>query len=157
MTEGARADHAAVPVPPPLIYLAGLLAGVGLDLLFDLGEPASAVRIAGAAIGIGAFLYFDTGAMRRFRRAKTSPIPWRPSSALVVDGPYRFTRNPMYVGMACLFAGLAFALGALIALAFLPLVILIIDRLVIAREEPYLERTFGDGYTAYKRQVRRWL
>ena len=158
MTGAAGADRgAAVPFPPPLMYLGWLLAGVGLHLALDLGEPPVAVRIAGAVVGIGAFIYFDSGAMQRFRRAGTSPIPWRPSSALVVDGPYRLTRNPMYVGMAFLFAGLAFALGTLLALVFLPAAILTVDRVVIAREEPYLERLFGADYVAYKRRVRRWL
>lgn len=150
-------DHAGVPLPPPLVYLAGLLAGLGLHWLLDPGEPSSVVRIAGAAVGGIAFAYFDSAAMRKFRLAGTTPMPWRPASALVVTGPYRLTRNPMYVGMAFLFAGLAFALGALIALAFLPVVILIIDRVVIAREEPYLERRFGDAYAQYKARTRRWL
>ena len=146
-----------MPVPPPLVYLVGLLAGIGVHHAFDLGEPSTAIRVAGGVVGVAAFLFFDSSAMRRFKSAGTTPIPWRPSTALVTDGPYRFTRNPMYVGMAFLFLGLAFALGALVALVFLPLVILIIDRVVIAREEPYLERRFGAEYADYKSRVRRWL
>ncbi len=155
--DAATADHASVRVPPPLIYLGGLLAGIGLDLGLDLGEPPVGVRVAGGVLGVAAFLFFDSAAMRRFQAAGTSPIPWRPSSALVTDGPYRFSRNPMYVGMAFLFAGLTFALGALVALALLPVVIVVIDRYVIAREEPYLERRFGEAYNEYRTRVRRWL
>ncbi len=111
----------------------------------------------GAIAGISAFLYFDSSAMHMFRRAQTTAMPWRPSSALVVSGPFRLTRNPMYVGMGFLFIGLAFAFGALLAVAVLPVVVLVVDRVVIAREEPYLERRFGDEYAAYKLRARRWL
>ena len=155
--ERDSSDHAGVPVPPPLVFLAGLLAGIGLDALLNLGEPSTGVRIAGTVVGVIAFLYFDSAAMRSFKLAGTTPMPWRPASALVVNGPYRITRNPMYVGMGFLLTGLAFAFGALIALAFLPVVLLVIDRVVIAREEPYLERRFGADYAEYKGQVRRWL
>ncbi len=83
--------------------------------------------------------------------------PWRASSALVTSGPYRFTRNPMYLGMASLYAGIALAFGLLWSLALLLAVLVVIDRGVIAREERYLERRFGDEYRIYKQQVRRWL
>jgi protein-S-isoprenylcysteine O-methyltransferase Ste14 len=95
--------------------------------------------------------------VRRFRRAGTTENPFKPSTALVFDGPYRFTRNPMYLGMAAVYVGLAFVLGLMWALLFLPLVLIAVDRLVIAREEPYLERKFGEEYVAYKRRVRRWI
>ena len=150
-------DHPGVPAPPPLIFLGGLLAGVGLHLALDPGAPSGVVRVVGAVVAGGAAVYFLSASLRRFRLAGTDPIPWHPDQALVTDGPYRLTRNPMYVGMALLYVCLAFALGTLVALAVLPVVILIIDRVVIAREEPYLERLFGSDYTAYKNRVRRWL
>jgi protein-S-isoprenylcysteine O-methyltransferase Ste14 len=95
--------------------------------------------------------------MLRFRSARTSMVPMRPSTALVTSGPYRVTRNPMYVGMAFLYAGLALLLGVIWSLAFLPAVLLMVDRFVIAREERYLEARFGEEYRAYKGRVRRWL
>ncbi|MDQ2675547.1 MAG: isoprenylcysteine carboxylmethyltransferase family protein [Actinomycetota bacterium] len=150
-------DGPGVPFPPPLVYIAGLLAGLGAHWAIDPGEPPALVRIVCAVACVGAALYFLSASLRRFRLAGTDPIPWRPDQALVTDGPYRLTRNPMYVGMALLFAGIAFGFGALIALAILPLVILVIDRVVIAREEPYLERLFGEEYASYKQRVRRWL
>jgi protein-S-isoprenylcysteine O-methyltransferase Ste14 len=116
-----------------------------------------AVRVAGAVAGIGVFLFLNAGAIARFRRANNNPTPWTPIEELVVEGPYRFTRNPMYVGMAALYAGLAFAIGTLWALAVLPVVVVVIDRYVIAREERYMERRFGKAYLDYKRRVRRWL
>ena len=84
-------------------------------------------------------------------------VPMKPTTALVTSGPYRVTRNPMYVGMAFLYAGLALSLGVIWALALLPAVLLMVDRLVIAREERYLEAKFGEEYRDYKRRVRRWL
>lgn len=95
--------------------------------------------------------------MLHFRRAKTSMVPMKPTTALVTSGPYRLTRNPMYLGMAVLYVALALALGVIWALAVLPFVIFAVDRLVIAREEPYLERKFGEQYRQYKGRVRRWV
>ncbi len=95
--------------------------------------------------------------MVSFRRAGTSMVPMNPTTALVTSGPYRLTRNPMYLGMAFLYVAFAFALGVIWALAFLPAVVVIVDRFVIAREEPYLERKFGQAYRDYKVRVRRWL
>lgn len=95
--------------------------------------------------------------MLRFRDASTSIVPVRPSTALVTSGPYQLTRNPMYVGMAFLYAGLALLLGVIWALALLPAVLLAVDRIAIAREESYLEAKFGAEYRAYRDRVRRWL
>ncbi len=95
--------------------------------------------------------------MRLFLKRGTSLIPGKRAEALVTSGPYRFTRNPMYVGMAFLYVGLALWLDVLWALAFLPVVLLVVDRRVIAPEERYLEARFGDEYRAYKQRVRRWL
>jgi protein-S-isoprenylcysteine O-methyltransferase Ste14 len=153
----AGRSTAGVPFPPPVAYLLGLLAGIGLEIAFPTDDLSTAVRIAGAVVGIGAFLYFDGGAMQRFSRAGTPAIPFKPTEALVTTGPYGFTRNPMYVGMACLYVGLTLAFGTLWPVALLPVVLVAIDRLVIAREEPYLERLFGEQYLAYKQRVRRWL
>jgi protein-S-isoprenylcysteine O-methyltransferase Ste14 len=99
----------------------------------------------------------DTQAMLRFMRSRTSFNPARPATALVTGGPYRFTRNPMYLGMAGAYAGLAVATGVLWALAFLPVVVLTIDRLVIRREERHLAVAFGEEYERYRSRVRRWV
>jgi protein-S-isoprenylcysteine O-methyltransferase Ste14 len=115
------------------------------------------VRVAGAVVGACGFLLLDTSAMARFRRAHNNPTPWTPITSLVVDGPYRYTRNPMYLGMAALFVSIAFALGKLWALALLPVVLIVIDRYAIAREERYMERRFGAEYLDYKAGVRRWI
>ena len=152
-----KPDTAGVPFPPPLAYVAGLLAGAGLELAFPVDWPPTAVAIAGAVAGVALWLAFDGSAMSSFRRNRTSMVPFKPSNALVTSGPYRYSRNPMYVGMAFLYLGLTLAFGLVWAMALLPLVLLAVDRLVIAREEAYLERRFGDAYRDYRAEVRRWL
>jgi len=150
-------DVAGVPLPPPLIYIAGLAAGGVVELIRSTTGPPWPISVAILVAGVIAFMALAGGAVRRFRGAGTTENPFRPSTALVFDGPYRFTRNPMYVGMAAVYVGLAFVLGLMWAFVFLPFVILAVDRLVIAREERYLERKFGQEYVKYKGRVRRWV
>jgi protein-S-isoprenylcysteine O-methyltransferase Ste14 len=157
---GVYEDASAGPgirVPPPVVYLGGFLAGVVVELVVPSAQPPGWLRIAAGGLGLAILLALDTTAMMRFRRSGTSFNPARPATALVTDGPYRVTRNPMYVGMAGVYAGAAVAAGVLWALAFLPVVVIIIDRLIIPREERHLAATFGDEYERYRRQVRRWI
>ncbi len=156
-SRAGEADNAGVPLPPPLIFVGGLVVGIALELVFPTGSLPLVLAIVAGLAGLVALLFLDGTAMMRFRRAGTSMIPFQPTTAIVTTGPYRFTRNPMYVGMAVLYVGLALAFGLLWALAVFPLVVLAVDRLVIAREERYLARKFGEEYLAYKRRVRRWL
>ena len=150
-------DTAGVVAPPPLIYLAGLIIGLVLDALLPQGELPWAVRwILGGALALGGvalLLSFNTAFVRR----GTAVEPWKPTTAIVTTGPYRFTRNPAYLGMALLYIGLTLLADAPWALLVLPFVIAVTDRMVIAREERYLERKFGEEYLSYKRTVRRWI
>lgn len=155
--EGAK-DTADIRVPPPLFYLGGFLVGLALELAFPVDGPATWIRVAGAGIGLAGFIAFGSRAVLAFRRAQTPVIPFKPTTALVATGwPFAYTRNPMYVAMAFLYAGFAFGFGVIWAFPILPLVLIAIDRLVIAREEPYLERKFDAAYIEYKGRVRRWL
>jgi protein-S-isoprenylcysteine O-methyltransferase Ste14 len=131
--------------------------GVGLELAFPVDRPPGAVTVAGALVGIVGWLVLDGSAMRFFRRAGTSMLPFKPSTELVTTGPYRFSRNPMYLGMAFLYVGLAFALGFVWPLVVLPVVVLAVDQLVVAIEEAYLVRRFGQPYCDYMKQARRWF
>jgi protein-S-isoprenylcysteine O-methyltransferase Ste14 len=92
-----------------------------------------------------------------FHRLRTAIIPFKPASRLVTSGIYRWTRNPMYLGMALIYAGVAILFDSPVALLLLVAVVVIIQRSVIAREEAYLERAFGDEYRVYKGRVRRWM
>jgi hypothetical protein len=96
-------------------------------------------------LAAGARLALDGAATLNFRRAGTSVVPMNPTTALVTSGPHRLTRNPIYLGMAFLHAAFASALGVIRAPASPPAVLVIIDRFVIAREEPYLERKVRPG------------
>src|SRR2546421_583789 len=91
------------------------------------------------------------------RRGGTPPNPFNPPTALVTQGPYRFTRNPMYVGWVFISLGADLLARALCPLVLLPAVIFLTGRRVIALEEAYLERRFKDEYRAYRARVRRWL
>ena len=155
--EAPDRDLAGIPVPPPFIYLAGLVVGGVAELVWSTHGPGWPISLSIAVAGVLAFAVLASTAIARFRRAETSENPFRPSTALVVEGPYRISRNPMYLGMAALYVGLAFLFGLMWALLLLPLVLVAVDRLVIAREEPYLERTFGRDYVDYKQRVRRWI
>ena len=91
------------------------------------------------------------------RRAGTNVDPREPSTAIVTDGPYRFTRNPLYLSMALIYAGIACRANALPAAMLLPGVLAVVQKGVIEREERYLERKFGGEYIRYKGRVRRWI
>lgn len=156
---GAAPDHAGVRVPPPLIFLGLTLLGPVADRLLDL-EPLAIARPLQIALVlglVGAGLAIVLAAILRFARAGTRIEPWAPSSAIVSDGIYRFTRNPMYVGMALVMLGLAVILESWAALAMVAVAVIAVDRFVVRREEAYLQGKFGGAYLAYRNRVRRWL
>ena len=103
------------------------------------------------------WLTLFVAAAAHFRRAGTSIIPNQPASAFVVSGPYHFTRNPMYVSLALLYLGIALILNSWWIVALLPVVLIVIQLTVIAREERYLRQRFPVDYPAYCSRVRRWL
>ena len=150
-------DTAGVVAPPPLIYLAGLVVGIVLDALLPEGSLPWPIRwvLGGvlAVAGIGLLASFNTA----FTRRGTAVEPWKPTTAIVTTGPYRLTRNPAYLGMALTYVGIALMSDALWVLLPLPVVLAVIDRAVIAREERYLERKFGEEYLDFKRRRRRWV
>lgn len=95
--------------------------------------------------------------MQMFRRAGTHVAPGQPAAALVTAGPYRFTRNPIYIGFVLVYFGLSIVLTSVWILLLLLPVVLILQRGVVLREEAYLERKFGEAYRAYTARVPRWL
>lgn len=152
-----NSDTAGVVAPPPLIYLAGLAVGFALEALLPGSSVPAAVQwgLGGVLVvaGVALLLSFNTA----FSRMGTAVEPWKPTTAIVTTGPYRITRNPAYLGMALVYVGVALMSDALWVLAPLPVVLAVVDRGVIAREERYLERKFGQEYLDYKRRVRRWI
>ena len=150
-------DSAGMDVPPPLVY-AGALA-VGLLLHRVVPRPFLPPMVARVAGGIlfGMSLLFGPPAFLTMRRAKTALNPAGPTTAIVDSGPFRYSRNPIYVSFTLMYAGIATFANALWAILLLPVALRMIYRQVVQREEPYLERTFGDEYRRYKQRVRRWI
>lgn len=150
-------DIPGVIAPPPLIYGAAFLAGLLLNRaapaqpLPDALRPALGWPLVGAAVLLAAW------AARTMRRAGTHIDPHKPVTALVTTGPFRFTRNPLYLSLTLLYLGLTALLNALWPLVLLPVVLAVIRFGVIDREERYLERKFGDAYRRYRATVRRWI
>ena len=152
-------DGAGVLFPPPLIYVAGLALGIAGDRMVHLprlGLQPTLRDIVGAGSVVAGLLVSFAGA-GLFRRLGTAIIPYKPATRLVTSGIYRWTRNPMYLGMALIYLGVATFFNSLSSLVLFPLVIATVQTQVIAREEAYLERTFGAEYVAYKKRVRAWI
>ena len=152
-------DSAGVRFPPPFIYLGTLLLGLAADRFVALSYTGIHpwLQVATGALLFAAGAVMMLAAAGLFRRLGTNIPPSRPTTLIATPGPYRWTRNPMYLGMALVYAGIAVGFDGAIALALLPLVLIVIQRQVIAREERYLEAKFGDDYRRYKAEVRRWL
>lgn len=151
-------DNPGVIAPPPVLYAGVLAAGLALEFLLlriPTGVPG-AVRYTLAALCTVAGGVLVVGAISRFRRAGTNPEPWRPSTAIVTDGVYAFTRNPMYLAMALFYVAIAIAADSAVALILLVPLLIAVHYGVILREERYLEAKFGDAYRLYKQRVRRW-
>lgn len=152
-------DHSNVMAPPPLVYAVAVLAGLGLEhWIWPLSLPLddTAAHYAGWAVMLPG-LALLAWAMRSFSRANTAIVPYNTTTTIVPTGPYRFTRNPMYIAMAIVQAGFGVMFATAWILLLVPPALLFIRYGVIAREERYLERKFGAGYLDYKQRVRRWL
>lgn len=145
--------------PPPLIYLGFLLLGLGLNRLAPDwalgGPPPMRWALAGVLCLIGAWLIISAAGL--FRAAGTNLEPWKPSTSLVGAGVYRLSRNPIYLGMALIYLGLAVGLDSLFAAILLAPTVAVVHIGVIQREERYLEAKFGEPYLRYKAKVRPWL
>ena len=148
-------DHADVKIHPPILLFLHLGAVYLLAKIFQLSLVIVPSWVGYLIVLLGLALAFS--AMTQFGRAKTTVDPHGSVSAIVVDGPYRLSRNPIYVGLVCFLVGLPIALGTLWGLVLSPLFIVLMNTLVIQHEEAYLEKKFGDEYTSYKSRVRRWL
>lgn len=150
-------DNPGIKVPPPLIYLLPLVLGLLLDRRVRVPFlPRDVVRMVGwPLIGGGVLL---GGWFRKTMSDCDAPVRTdRPVPQLTTEGPFRYSRNPAYLGLAMIYAGIAALRNSLWAILFLPLVLVVIQREVIGREERYLERAFGEEYLAYQARVRRWM
>jgi protein-S-isoprenylcysteine O-methyltransferase Ste14 len=159
MSEDPRegTDNPGVIAPPPLIYAGTLAVGLLLNRLHPVPFlPRGPWRVLGLPLAFTGLLIGLQG-YREMRRAGTNVDPYKPSTTIVEAGPYRYTRNPLYLGMTLIYTSITTRANALPAALLLPIVLAVMRYGVIEREERYLEDKFGDEYLSYKTRVRRWI
>jgi len=140
----------------PIVFLGGFILGVLLNLFFPIPIWRSVwiAVIGGVPLLLGIWLLVSARSV--FKRHMTPLMPWEPTIALVQDGPYRFSRNPIYLAFALMYLGASFIFNSIFLLIVLALVVVLFDRTQIPREERYLQEKFGEEYTNYRERVRRW-
>jgi protein-S-isoprenylcysteine O-methyltransferase Ste14 len=158
MNAHSEKDAVGAPVPPPAVLAVAILLGFLVNVWkpFALPIPIVAARVAGGILLLGGFA-LGLAAVRALARGGSSPLPHRPSGALVAEGLYRWTRNPIYLSMAVLIAGVAVLARSGWHLVMLVIFVVVVDRTQIRREERYLEGKFGVEFREYERRVRRWI
>jgi len=149
-----------VRYPPPLLFLLGIVAGWLLDHAFALPIAGPAARpviepVGWLLVALGTAL--AGWGLVTFRNAGTPIRPDRPAAVLVTHGPFRRSRNPIYLGLSLVYLGVTVLVDSAWPLLFLPVVVAILHLMVIRLEERYLAATFGIAYDEYRRRVRRWL
>jgi protein-S-isoprenylcysteine O-methyltransferase Ste14 len=150
-------DNPGIKVPPPLVYLVTLAVGSALD---GRGRVPFLPRGAARAVGwplLGFGVAFNAWFLRTIREADVPIWTDRPVPKFTTEGPFRYSRNPSYLALTMIYAGIALLRNSLGTMLLLPFMVSVIQREVIGREERYLERAFGEEYWAYKDRVRRWI
>ena len=152
-----KEDHANVRFPPPLIHMVAIMAAVGIAALLPLALPPSGLSVG---LGFGLLilsLLIAGSAFRQFAHSGNPVPPNQPVNDLMDRGPFRFTRNPLYLALALLQAAIGLISGnAWVLITLLP-ALLVVRYYVIAREEAYLARRFGQDYLDYQARIRRWF
>ena len=160
VSNSIETERGGGPLPgllrPPIIFLSVILLGIALNWVWPLRFLPSTLRLLGPLVILCAVLLFSLS-LREFRAAGTSVRGSERSTTIVRTGPYRFSRNPIYLSFSLLLIGLAVWLNDLWLLLMLVLAVGFIAAVVIPREERFLERNFRDQYSSYKAAVRRWL
>jgi protein-S-isoprenylcysteine O-methyltransferase Ste14 len=150
-------DRPGVPIAPPLLFVLPIVGSLVLEWFVPTSFAHGAFRWILGAIFFLTGLALNISGFVTQKRAGTDPIPFNPSTRIVSHGPYRFSRNPMYIGLALCTLGIAILVDSAWMLLAVPIGLVLIDRLIIMREERYLERKFGEEYLSYKQRVRRWI
>ncbi|MEQ8768003.1 MAG: isoprenylcysteine carboxylmethyltransferase family protein [Planctomycetota bacterium] len=153
------AEHAGVHCPPPFIFLAAVLVAGLLEnrvWRWQIHGGGWPWIVSGRALLVGALLIM-LWALTEFHRAKTTVHPARPSRALIERGPFRYSRNPLYFSLSLVLLAIGVSMGSGWLLVLVPPTILIVRHQVIAREERYLEKRFGEEYRSYCTRVNRWI
>ena len=148
----------AIVAPPPVLYSGTLLLGFAVHAVSPISLfPASRAHVMVSGLVFVLSAAFARWAFLTMRRSGTTANPRRPSEALVTGGPFRFSRNPIYVAMTGLYVAFDFMANSAWPLILLGPLLVLMDWGVIRREERYLSGKFGDAYTSYMSRVRRWL
>ena len=142
---------------PPVYFVVALAAMVALRFALPVAKFGNAALDAVGGVLVAAGLVLEVWGSRLFDRARTTIKPFQESSTLVTHGPFRISRNPMYLGMVVILLVVGLLLGSLLPFLVVPIFRLLIERRFIRFEEAGLERTFGAEYSAYKARVRRWV
>jgi protein-S-isoprenylcysteine O-methyltransferase Ste14 len=155
----SRLVRPLLAIPVPCVFMLGYIAGAGLEWLLlrrYAGSNSHVIHVAGTALFYAGALLAAWGWMI-FHFKGTTKIPGEDSTVLVTIGPYRVTRNPMYVGCTLAYIGAAGSRGEILPLAILPFVLAYVNGAVIPIEERRLRAVFGPAYDSYRERVRRWL
>ena len=153
-------DHPHVIAFPPLIFLGAQVLSWGLGIVMPWQWLPPAFSTLALAFGVTDCLlaaFIALSAVAAFKRAGTHVEPHKPALVLVEDGPYRFTRNPMYVGLLLMHVGFSFIFSLDWGLIVLPLFWFVLHKGVVLREEAYLLNKFGQPYADFLTRTRRWL
>jgi protein-S-isoprenylcysteine O-methyltransferase Ste14 len=152
-------DNPGVVIPPPLIYAAVFLLSVLMQKVFPLNDHLLHGKYSHYLffLLLAMAICFTLPALLQFLRSNNTLITIKPANSLQTKGVYAICRNPMYTGLLLLYIALAFKLGNDWTLLFIPIVVFIITRYVIRKEENYLERTFTEEFLRYKSKVKRWI
>ncbi len=142
-------EHPQVMMPPPALYLGGLLMGYGIDQALPLPAPAFPGAVIGTTLVLAAAI--------QLRLARTTLVPHRPASQLLTTGVFRFSRNPIYLGFTALYLVMALNQHSPGMLIMLVPVVWVIQQHVIVAEEAFHAQQFGEQWQAYQQRVRRWL
>lgn len=158
MIHAATTDSSGVIAPPPALYLGTLIIGLIIHAVSRTALfPSSFPTIGAAAVLFAGSSALASWAFITMRQSGTSASPYKPTATLSIGGPFRFSRNPIYVAMTGLYLAATCLVNSIWLLLLLPPLLLIMQCGVIAREERYLSAKFGEAYTLYKSEVRRWL
>ena len=156
-TENKRRKHAAVKFPPPAIFVLLILLGFVLSFIMpvDTGLPPALASLGLVFIAAGIAIALIVAGV--FKRANTAIEPWKPTTALVTDGLYAWSRNPIYAGFCLFNFGVGIAANNLWIVLSIFVGAWLVYKVAIEKEERYLEQEFGQEYLDYKARVRRWL
>jgi protein-S-isoprenylcysteine O-methyltransferase Ste14 len=149
-------DNPNLPIKPPFVFVIAMLTGFAVDWFKPvIARPEQwgglGIVFCVCAVSLAAWAWLA------FKRHHTDVRPWKPTTAIVTDGPFALTRNPIYLGFALFQVGIGLWANALAVVLMTIPAIAATNKWIIAREESYLTRKFGDAYVSYAKQVRRWL